>query len=419
MAVADYDQRKYDIVVFGATGFTGALTSEYLAEIKDKDLSWAIAGRNLARLEKVRDRLAELDVSLKDIDILIADSSQPDSLDQVLSQTRVVISTVGPFTRYGTPLVEACIRQKTHYVDTTGEYPWIKSIIISLDAKAKENNVMIVPTCGFDSVPSDLGVFMLSEYVHDKYNLDLAAVKMSVTKVVGSASGGTIQSSIEAMTDPSLTREQQMDPYLLSTRRGVDKPSLPTMKRDYDFGNKWQSFFIMSAINEKVVRRSWSIWADRGKSYGNLFSYKETATSSFMRAFIITSLLYTVFPIFGLLLKVPFLREKITKALPGSGDGPNAEARAKGHFNIEFVGTTESEPYDEPIRVRGIVKGFRDPGYGDTCRMVVESALCIVKSLKELPGKEGGILTPATAFGHVLLNRLKHNNGMIFEVKDI
>lgn len=279
---------------------------------------------------------------------------------------------------------------------------------------------------------------MLSEYVHSKHNLDLATVKMSVTKVVGAASGGTIQSTIEAMTDSSLTRQQQMDPYLLATRRGVDKPSLPVMKRDYDFGNKWQSFFIMSAINEKVVRRSWSIWADRGKSYGNLFSYKEHASTSFLRAFIITSLLYTVFPIFGLLLKVPFLREKITKALPGSGDGPDAEARAKGCFDIEFVGTAENEPYDDPVRVRGIVKGkkkkcnltsitesmalflgFRDPGYGDTCRMVTESALCIIKNLNDLPGKEGGILTPSTAFGNVLLDRLRHNNGMVFEVNDI
>jgi short subunit dehydrogenase-like uncharacterized protein len=278
-------------------------------------------------------------------------------LDQVLSQTKVVISTVGPFTKYGTPLVEACIRQKTHYVDITGEYAWIKNIITSLDAKAKENNVMIVPTCGFDSVPSDLGVYMLSEYVHNKHNLDLATVKMSLTKVVGAVSGGTIQSGTEAMTDPSLNRQQQMDPYLLATRRGVDKASLPTIKRDYDFGNKWQSFFIMSVVNEKVVRRSWSIWADRGKSYGNLFSYKEHVSTSFLHAFLITSLLYTVLPIFGLLLKVPFLREKITKALPGSGDGPDAETRAKGCFDIEFVGTAESEPYEDPVRVRGIVKG--------------------------------------------------------------
>lgn len=259
--------------------------------------------------------------------------------------------------KYGTPLVEACIRQKTHYVDTTGEHPWIKRIIDTLDDKAKENKVVIVPTCGFDSVPSDLGVYMLSEYVHQKHNLDLASVKMSVTKIVGAASGGTIQSSIGVMMDPNTTRQQQMDPYLLATHRGVDKPSLPTMKRDHDFGNTWQSFFVMSAINEKVVRRSWSIWADRGKSYGNLFSYKETSSTSFLKAFLITSFLYTVFPIFGMLLKVPFLREKIINALPGSGDGPSAEARAKGHFDIEFVGTAESEPYDEPVRVRGIVKG--------------------------------------------------------------
>jgi short subunit dehydrogenase-like uncharacterized protein len=337
----------------------------------------------------------------------------------VLSQTRVVISTVGPFIKYGTPLVEACIRQKTHYVDITGEYSWIKRIIDTCDDQAKANQVMIVPTCGFDSVPSDMGVYMLSEYMHNTHHLDLSTVKMSLTKLVGGYSGGTVQSSIEALTDRYLSTQDQMDPYLLATRRGIDKPSLPTFKRDFDFGNQWQAFFIMSVVNERVVRRSWSIWTDRGKSYGSLFSYKESMTFKFLPALVLTTLLYTVVPLAALMFKVPWIREKAQAALPGSGAGPDAEQRAKGRFTIEFVGTAENEPYDEPVRVRGTVQGFRDPGYGDTCRMVVESALCIVKNLKDLPGKEGGILTPSTAFGNVLLERLTMNQGMVFEVKDI
>ncbi|CAO3656667.1 unnamed protein product [Mucor hiemalis] len=417
--MTDYNQRKYDIVVFGATGFTGELTCEYLAEIKDDTLSWAIAGRNLGKLEQVRDRLGNLNPSLKDLDLLIADSSQPETLDAVLSQTRVVISTVGPFMKYGTPLVEACIRQGTHYVDITGEFPWIKKIIESCDDEAKAKKVMIVPTCGFDSVPSDLGVYMLSEHMHTKHGLDLADVKMSLTKVRGGVSGGTIQSSIAIMAESGLSPKELSNPYLLATRTGVDKASLPTLRRDHDFGGKWQAYFMMAAVNEKVVHRSASIWADRGHNYGNLFTYKETMTFPFLPAFLLTSFLYTVIPLAALLFKVPFIYEKTKNLLPSSGDGPDAEKRAKGMFDIEIVGTAENEPYDDALRARATVKGFRDPGYGDTCRMVAESALCIVKSLNELPGKEGGILTPATAFGHVLLERLRHNGGMVFEVEDM
>lgn len=330
-----------------------------------------------------------------------------------------MISTVGPFIKYGTPLVEACIRQKTHYVDTTGEYSWIKRVIDELDDVAKTDQVMIVPACGFDSLPSDMGVYMISEYMHDKHHLDLSTVKMSLTKVVGGCTSSTLQSIIEALTDRYLSSQDQMDPYLLATRRGIDRPALPTFKRDFDFGNQWQAFFLMSVVNEKVVRRSWSIWADRGKSYGNLFSYKESMTFKFLPALIFTSILYTVVPLAALLLKVSWIREKAQTTLASLAMGPDAEQRAKGCFTIEFVGTAENEPYDEPVRVHGTVKGFRDPGYGDTCRMVAESALCIVKSLKDLPGKKGGILTPSTAFGNILLDRLTKNQGMIFEVRDV
>lgn len=350
---------------------------------------------------------------------MIADATQTTSLDTVLSQTRVVISTVGPFVKYGTPLVEACIRQGTHYVDTTGEYPWIKKLIDRLHKQAQEKQVLIVPACGFDSIPSDLGVYMVSEYMHNQHHLALADVKMSLVHVQGGYSGGTVQSIVEIMTSNEISGKDQMDPYLLATRQGIDKASLPIIRRDHDFGNQWQAFFLMSAVNEKIVRRSWSIWADRGKSYGHLFRYKESMTFNFLSAFVLTLTLYTLVPFFALLFKVPFLAKKIKSFLPASGDGPDAEQRAKGCFEMQFVGTAETEPYDDPVRVRGIVKGFRDPGYGDTCRMVAESALCIVKSLKDLPGKEGGILTPATAFGHILLDRLRHNDGMIFEVKDL
>jgi short subunit dehydrogenase-like uncharacterized protein len=261
---------------------------------------------------------------------------------------------------------------------------------------------------------------MLAQYMHEKHGLDLAQVKYSLIHASGGVSGGTIQSFIEAMTNKDLKGKDQMNPYLLATRNGIDKLSFPTLVRDHDFSpTKWQAFFVMSVVNEKIVRRSWSIYTDRGQSYGKLFSYKESMTLSFVPALFLTTLLYTVLPLTAILFKFGPIRETIRKWLPGSGDGPDAEKRKKGNFEIQLVGTADTEPYDEPVRVRGIIKGFRDPGYGDTCRMVVESALSIVKNLKDLPGKEGGILTPATAFGNVLLERLRHNNGMIFEVEDI
>ncbi|KAI8977247.1 saccharopine dehydrogenase [Mycotypha africana] len=441
-------------VLFGATGFTGQLTAEYLVEVHKQNVteekltiiwsinetrkenslltnfSWALAGRNLGKLEKVRDRLIELDSSLKDLDLIIANTNQPDSLDAVLSQTRVVISTVGPFTLYGTPLVEACLRQKTHYVDITGESPWIKTIIDKYDQQAKDNQVMIVPSCGFDSVPSDLGAYMVSQYMHTHHHLDLASLKMSVTKLKGGFSGGTIQSMMEIIYQQQQqqqlhndgTKENMNDPYSLATRRGVDKGTLiPKLQRDHDFGHQWQTFFIMSAINEKVVRRSWSIWTDRGQSYGPLFTYQErTSVPHFLVALLLTSAVCTIFPLLTAMARyTPSFFRKLMHWLPGSGDGPTAEQRAKGGFEMQFVGVSESEPYDEAKRIRAIVKGFRDPGYGDTCRMVAESALCIVKSLHQLPGNKGGILTPATAFGQILIDRLTKDQGMVFQVKDL
>ncbi|KAI8332624.1 saccharopine dehydrogenase [Chlamydoabsidia padenii] len=411
--------RKYDLVVYGASGFTGELTCEYIIEQKDKDLKWALAGRSLAKLEKVKERLVKIDESIKDIDLIVADSSNPESLDAFLCDTKVVISTVGPFIHHGTPLVEACLRQKTHYVDITGEYNWIKILIDKYHEQAQNDGVMIVPACGFDSVPSDLGTFMVTDYLRRQHNLDTADVKLSLVKVQGRPSGGTIQTLVQSLGDKSLSSTANFDPYLLATQKGQDKPYIPWISKDYDFGGKWQSFFIMSVVNEKVVRRSWSLYADRGQTYGKLFKYRESMTMPFIPAFFLTSILLTMMPVVSVLFKFAPIRRLAEKLLPSGGTGPDREQRAKGHFEFQLVATGETEPYDPTVRVRGIVKGFRDPGYGDTCRMVAESALSIVKNHDSLPGKQGGILTPASAFGQVLIDRLTHEGGMVFEVSDI
>ncbi|CAO3615954.1 unnamed protein product [Cunninghamella echinulata] len=349
--------RKYDIVVYGATGFTGELTCEYIAEINDESLKWAIAGRSISKLEKVKENLIKVNESAKDIDLIVADATSPESLDAFLKDTTVVISTVGPFTLYGTPLVEACIRQKTHYVDITGEYNWIKSIIDKYHEKAKEEQVMIVPTCGFDSVPSDLGVFMVVDFIRQKHNLSTADVKTSVVKIVGKASGGTLQTMLVSLSDKSLTNSQQFDPYLIASEKGLDKPYLPPFYKDYDFGKKWQTFFIMSVINEKVVRRSWSLYGEKGQSYGKLFKYRETMSLPFLPALLLSSVFFTVMPLAAIFLKFGWIRRTVQKIIPQGGEGPSLEDRLKGKFEYQVVGTAETEPYDSPIRVRGYVKG--------------------------------------------------------------
>ncbi|CAO3625343.1 unnamed protein product [Cunninghamella blakesleeana] len=411
--------RKYDIVVYGATGFTGELTCEYLLEIKDKSLKWAMAGRSLSKLEKVRENLSKTDEAAKDLDLIVADASKPETLDAFLKDTTVVLSTVGPFALYGTPLVEACLRQKTHYVDTTGEYNWIYHIINQFHEKAKQENIMIVPTCGFDSVPSDLGTFMVVDYIKRKHNLSTAEVKGSYVDVVGGASGGTLQTTITSLADKSLTKDQSFDPYLLASERGIAKPYLPSLHKDHDFYKKWQTFFVMSVINEKVVHRSWSLQNERGQGYGRLFKYREYMALSFIKAFLVTSFFFATMPLGPILFKIGWIYRAAQKLLPSAGTGPSLEQRMKGKFELQIVATAETEPYDSPVRARGYVKAFGDPGYRETCRMVAESALCIVRNLDSLPGKEGGILTPATAFGQVLIDRLTATGGMIFEVKDI
>jgi short subunit dehydrogenase-like uncharacterized protein len=329
---------------------------------------------------------------------------------------------LGPFFKYGTPLVESCVRHRTHYVDITGEYHWVKQIIDTYHTQAQQNNVMIVPCCGFDSVPSDMGVFMVSRYMQKKHKLDVSDVKSSVVKLDGGISGGTTQSILGILTGESpLTVKQNMDPYLLaSSHKGVDKFHLPPFTRDKDFSKTlFQVFFVMAPINERVVRRSWSLYTERGRSYGHLFTYREYIAMKFLPAFLMTVFLYTIMPVGMVLMKMSWFSRLIQKLVPQSGDGPSEATRKKGGFEYNIIATGETEPYDTPVRVKGIVKGFRDPGYGDTCRMVVESALSIIHSHDRLPGKEGGILTPASAFGDVLLERLARDQGMVFEVQDL
>ncbi|KAI8583348.1 hypothetical protein K450DRAFT_223185 [Umbelopsis ramanniana AG] len=408
--------RKYDLVVYGATGFTGAYTAEYIAKLHDKNLKWALAGRSIPKLEKVRETLAGIDEQLKNLDLLVVDSFNPDSLDEAFKQAKVIISTVGPFEKYGTPVVESCIRQGTHYVDITGEFTWAKTIIDKYHDAAVANGTIIVPFCGFDCVPSDMGAYMVVNYIRNKFGLDTSDVKLSVKRLRGGASGGTIQTSLNIIRHEKAGEAK--DPYYLSPFVGIDKFRIPWMRWDVDF-KRWQAYYIMSMVNELVVRRSYGIYTTRGSTYGKTFKYRESMSFPFLGAFAMTFIAVGILPWFGILLKFSPIYKLVSSLLPQGGTGPSREAITKGSYELELIGTAETEPYENPIRVRGIVRGRMDPGYGDTCRMVAESALSIVYGYDKLPGKAGGVLTPATAFGDVLLARLRDEGGMDFLIEKI
>ncbi|KAJ2955051.1 hypothetical protein NQZ79_g8882 [Umbelopsis isabellina] len=407
--------RKYDLIVYGATGFTGAYTAEYIANLHNKNLKWALAGRSVAKLEKTRERLISIDPDLKNLDLLVVEASNPESIDEALKQTTVVIATVGPFVKYGTPVIESCIRQGTHYVDITGEFCWAKEIIDKYHDQAVANGVIIVPFCGFDCVPSDIGAYMVVKHIRDTYGLDTADVKVSVVRLRGGFSGGTIQTSL-GMLSHSDAAAAARNPYYLSPVNGIDKPRIPWMRWDPDF-KKWQSLYIMAMVNELVVRRSYGIYTKKNSTYGKAFRYRETMSFPAFGAFIMTFIAAGILPFLPYVLRITPILRFFSWMLPKGGTGPSREAINKGSYEMHFVANAETEPYDTPIRVRGIVRGRKDPGYGDTCRMVAESALCLVDNYDELPGKEGGILTPATAFGDVLMKRLRDEGGMDFLVE--
>ncbi|KAI7862505.1 saccharopine dehydrogenase [Spinellus fusiger] len=409
--------RPYSIVLYGATGFTGLCTAEYLLETGDKNLTWAMAGRSREKLQTAKDTLSERYPAARTVDLLVADINAPETLETVFSQTRVVMNMVGPFMQYGKPIVEACLKEHTHYVDISGEYTWIKYMVDHYHTRAMAQRTLLVPACGFDSVPSDLGVLMVVDYLRNTHGLPTANVKGSFTQLKGGVSGGSYASCLLLMGDKHLTTSQAVDPYLLSPVRGLATPTLvwPT----YDAGvQQWQGMYVMAAINEKVVARSWGL--KEQDSYGRLFRYRETVSMPWLVCLAWTGLWMTLGPLLHCMVKNERLLGWLLGCLPAAGSGPDREARKKGSFTMEFVGVGETQLHEATVRVRGSVTGFRDPGYGETCRMVAESAMCIVESMEALPslGQQGGVLTPATAFGHVLIRRLTMHNGMLFQVKE-
>ncbi|AYE96910.1 enoyl-ACP reductase [Mycobacterium paragordonae] len=402
--------REFDIIVYGATGFVGKLTAEYLARAGG-DARIALAGRSRERLEAVRKTLGP---GAQDWALISADATSESSLKEMAARTRVVITTVGPYTRYGLPLVAACAAAGTDYADLTGEANFMRESIDLYHKQAADTGARIVHACGFDSVPSDLTVFALYRAAHDDGAGELGETNFVVRSMRGGASGGTIASGVEIMraaARDSDVRRQMSDPYTLSTDRAAEpelgtQPDL-TLRRGSriapELAGLWTAAFPMAPSNTRIVRRSNALmkWA-----YGRTFRYTETMSVGSSPVAPVASAVMTGFTsaFFGLgsrvLDRVP--AKLLERVLPKSGSGPSDKARERGFYKVEtYTTTTSGARYVARMEQRG------DPGYKATSVMLGECGLALAKDRDKLPDLHG-VLTPAAAMGDALLARFPH-----------
>ena len=393
--------REFDIIIWGASGFTGRLVAEYLFKnYKLKNLKWAIAGRDKLKLISIRDRFLDDKVS-----IVLADSFDEDSLNEMVKRTNVLCSTVGPYAKYGSLLVKSCINNKTHYCDLAGEAQWIRKIIDLYHNKAKNNQVKIVNSCGFDSIPSDMGVY----YIHKNISKKNFTVKMRVTGAKGSYSGGTyasMQNIIkEASTDRDI-RKSLTNPYGLNPtgeENGPDRRDLRSVIYDEKI-KSWISPFLMAGINTRIVRRSNAL---TNYNYGKNFRYDEAVMTGGGFKGRLSGIMLSV-PLFFLAARPGSFYNKIFNFFsPKPGEGPNEKERENGYFSIRFYVFTE----DSESSIFKVT-GDKDPGYGSTSKMLAESAVCLAK---DNVNSNYGILTPSYAMGDHLLERLESKAGLSFK----
>jgi short subunit dehydrogenase-like uncharacterized protein len=388
------DAREHDLVVHGATGFVGRLVAAYLAQRAPAGVRIALSGRSRERLERVRDDLG------RDWPVLEADATDPASMAALAARSRVVATTVGPFLRYGLPLVEACARAGTHYADLTGEVQFIRRAADACDAAARAGGARIVHACGYDSIPSDLAVLLLHERAAADGGGELGRVR-HVASVRGGLSGGTldtIRGQIAAARRDPAARRLAADPFALSPDRAAEPatpqpPSAGRPARDPD--GTWTAPFVMAPFNTRVVRRSNALlgWAyGRGLRYGEVMGCGRGVAGA-ARAVAATAGLGALLAA----LSVPLL----DRVLPAPGSGPGAAARERGWFRSVVDATTA-----DGRRYRARVAGRGDPGYAATAVMFGQTALALALDGERLPDRAGS-LTPATALGGVLVERLR------------
>jgi short subunit dehydrogenase-like uncharacterized protein len=396
--------RDLDLIVWGATGFTGQIVSRYLCSQYGAagSVRWAIAGRNQGKLEGLRNALASIDPDASKLEILLADSHDSASLAVLAQRCQVVLTTVGPYAQYGARLVAACVDNGADYVDLTGETPFVHRMIAQHHESATKNGRRIVHCCGFDSIPSDMGVWFLQQQAKERFGSPLSDVCLYVERTKGSFSGGTIASMMGIMdsaSDKSI-RKILFDPYALNpegAERGKDGRDQNAAR--YDAQRKiWTAPFVMAAINTRVVRRSNALL---NFSYGTNFRYHETmATGKGVAGWTRAQTLALGTAGFMALAAAKPTRALMFKTfLPSPGEGPSPQEQEEGHFRMTLIGRGKGNE----LRVR--VQGKRDPGYGATARMLTQAALCLAQDRDVLPERYG-ILTPASAMEDALMQRL-------------
>lgn len=398
--------RELDIIVYGASGFVGKLLADYLVKHAPEGTKIGLGGRSLEKLAATR---ADLGTAAADLPLIIADADDATALKALAQRTRVVATTVGPYAKYGHTLVHECASAGTHYVDLTGEVLFHRESIDANHELAVSTGAKIVHSCGFDSIPSDLGVHVLHEKVTADGAGELTDTTLVVTALRGGVSGGTIDSlrnQIDVSKDDARLRKLAASPYSLSPNRDRE----PDLGRQSDVsvvdGKKidpslkgWKAPFVMASYNTRVVRRSNAL---REWAYGKKFKYSEVMSvgSSVVSPVIAGGVAVGL----GALvagLALPPTRFLLDKVLPAPGEGPSESTQKKGHFTLDvFTTTTTGARYTSRVKAKG------DPGYSATAVMLGESALSLAKDHKDLPPATG-VLTPATALGDVLVERLR------------
>jgi short subunit dehydrogenase-like uncharacterized protein len=392
------NDRKYDLVLYGASGFTGRQTVEYCKQFAPSGLRWAIAGRNRSKLESVNSAGA---------DVLVADAQDDNALNSLAQQARVVLSTAGPFSLYGTKLVDACVRNRTHYCDITGETPWIRQQIVRHHVQAAADGTRIVPGCGFDSIPSDFGAWLMSRHVREQLQSECSSVD-AYFRVGGGINGGTLASLFHMLETNQMVIAR--DPFLLDpdpaahTAEERSRNADPTgVHYDEDL-KKWAGPFLMGSINTRVVRRTQAL-------LGTRFDYQEYSkfgSSRTARSAIVAGKVFESIAASGIGRRI------LKRLLPKPGEGPSEKVMDGGFFECEFVATAMSGR-----RARGILKGQGDAGNRITVKCLCESAFVLAQAdagnTAVKPFSGGGVLTPVTGLGEELTARLA-KAGITFEI---
>ena len=408
------DQKpSYDLVVFGATGFVGRILCGYLlSQVGASDsIRWAIAGRSKAKLETLA---AELGNKGDRLPYIVADATDETSLKKLCAQTRVVISTVGPYALHGEPLVKACADTGTDYCDLTGEPQWIRQMIERYSIAAQGSGAHIVHCCGFDSIPSDLGVHYLQQQAQQRFGQPCHRIKMRVKSAQGGVSGGTVASGVNliqsARLDPEL-RQELDNPYSLCSetpQSSAHPPALVPVQYDPDF-QEWVSPFVMAAINTRIVLRSNALM---NYPYSKSFQYEEAVLTGDNAAGWLTAKGLSA-ALSGSAVAMAFSPTRWlleNTIIPKQGEGPSQASQEEGFYDLRFWGVTGK---GENIEIK--VVGDRDPGYGSTSKILGQTGLCLAESFAETD-KPGGFWTPASMFGSVLIERLEKSAGLTFEV---